>query len=160
MPCRIYDYTAYTDGGSNNLSPYGEGGSAYVLLQDGEVIKSASKGFLGTTNNRMEMLAIVSAVASIPKGSSILIYTDSQYCIQMFTAKKVGANAKNQDLIYRFRQFSSGKNVDFEWVKGHDGNEYNELCDSMCTEEIEKIRKDNGIPLFSTSNSPKVKRSK
>lgn len=154
----MYDYIAYSDGGSNNLSPYGEGGSAYILIQNGNIIKSASKGFLGTTNNRMEMLAIISAVASIPVGSSILIHTDSQYCIQMFTAKKVSVKAKNQDLISRYQQFSFGKKVEFKWVKGHDGNEYNELCDSMCTEEIEKVRIENNIPIYNIYNSHKVQR--
>lgn len=60
-------YEAYTDGSCDNLSPYGEGGSAYIILKDGIIIKESKKGFVGTTNNRMEMLAIISAVKSVPK---------------------------------------------------------------------------------------------
>ena len=61
-------YEAYTDGSCDNLSPYGEGGSAYIILKDGIIIKESKKGFVGTTNNRMEMLAIISAVNPFQKG--------------------------------------------------------------------------------------------
>lgn len=64
-------YEAYTDGSCDNLSPYGEGGSAYIILKDGIIIKESKKGFVGTTNNRMEMLAIISAVKSVPKGATL-----------------------------------------------------------------------------------------
>lgn len=74
-------YEAYTDGSCDNISPYGEGGSAYIILKDGVIIKESKKGFVGTTNNRMEMLAIISAVKSVPKGATLTVYTDSQYCI-------------------------------------------------------------------------------
>ena len=77
-------YEAYTDGSCDNLSPYGEGGSAYIILKDGIIIKESKKGFVGTTNNRMEMLAIISAVKSVPKGATLTVYTDSQYCITSF----------------------------------------------------------------------------
>ena len=46
-------FEAYTDGSCDNLSPYGEGGSAYIILKDGIIIKESKKGFVGTTNNRM-----------------------------------------------------------------------------------------------------------
>lgn len=65
-------YEAYTDGSCDNISPYGEGGSAYIILKDGVIIKESKKGFVGTTNNRMEMLAIISAVKSVPKGALLL----------------------------------------------------------------------------------------
>ena len=74
-------YIAYTDGGCQNTSIYGEGGSAYLIIHNGEMIKTASKGFLRTTSNRMEMLAIISAVCSVPNGSDLLVYSDSQYAI-------------------------------------------------------------------------------
>lgn len=77
-------YIAYTDGGCQNTSVYGEGGSAYLIIHNGEVIKTASKGFLNTTNNRMEMLAILSAVFSVPDGSDLVVFSDSQYAINVF----------------------------------------------------------------------------
>ena len=48
-------YEAYTDGSCDNISPYGEGGSAYIILKDGVIIKESKKGFVGTTNNRMDV---------------------------------------------------------------------------------------------------------
>lgn len=90
-------YEAYTDGSCDNLSPYGEGGSAYIILKDGIIIKESKKGFVGTTNNRMEMLAIISAVKSVPKGATLTVYTDSQYCITSFTNCK--KPKKDLDLI-------------------------------------------------------------
>lgn len=71
-------YEAYTDGSCDNLSPYGEGGSAYIILKDGIIIKESKKGFVGTTNNRMEMLAIISAVKSVPKGATLTDCTTFQ----------------------------------------------------------------------------------
>lgn len=124
-------YIAYTDGSCDNLSPYGEGGSAYILLNgDGSFECSGSKGFVGTTNNRMEMLAIISAVCQTPKQSELIVYTDSQYCITAFT--NVKKPKRNLDLINLYHHSVSGlKSVEFRWVKGHSGNEYNEKVDKM-----------------------------
>lgn len=156
------DYIAYTDGSCNNLSPYGEGGAAYVILDTKDnIIKQNSKGFLGTTNNRMELLAIVSAVASIPTGSTLKIYTDSQYCIQVL---KNVANANNftrpnSDVIRQYFKYASQlKQVQFEWVKGHNGDKYNELCDSLADSRTEEMRTLHNIPLYDIGNSPKIKR--
>lgn len=150
------DYIAYTDGASNNLSPYGECGSAYIILQDGKIIKQMSKGFLHSTNNRVEMLAIISAVNSIPEGSSIRIVTDSKIAINAFTYPR--EDRKNYDLIKLFLKVSENREVIFEWVKGHSGVEYNEMVDEMAQAEREKIRKENNIPVYSYKNSPKVRK--
>lgn len=131
-------YIAYTDGSCNNLSPYGEGGSAYILLCDGIIIKESSKGFVKTTNNRMELLAIVSAANSTPKGSDLVVYTDSQYCITVLTSKK--KQKSNTDLINLFHESSSHLNkVEFVWVKGHSGDEFNEYVDSLAFSAYENI---------------------
>lgn len=136
-------YIAYTDGSCDNLSPYGEGGAAYIIMKDGWVVKESKKGFVGTTNNRMEMLAIISAVNSLPIGSSITIFTDSQYSILAFTTIKKAK--KNLDLINLYHHCASKlKSVEFVWVKGHNGNKYNEIVDSMANsaykEMIEKYK--------------------
>lgn len=142
---RQFDFEAYTDGSCNNLSPYGEGGSAYIILKDGEIIKEGRKGFVGTTNNRMELLAIISAVNFIPANHSLLIHTDSQYCITVLTSKK--KQKKNTDLITLFHELSARlSNVEFEWVKGHDGNEYNELVDSMAYHSYEDMIEKYNLP--------------
>ena len=131
-------FVAYTDGSCNNLSPYGEGGSAYVILKDGVIIHENSKGFVGSTNNRLEMLAIISAVNSVPSKSSLVIYTDSQYCITAFT--NVKKPKKNIDLIRLYHQCASKlSSVEFRWVKGHSGNEYNEYVDNLAYSAYEKM---------------------
>lgn len=153
-----FDYEAYTDGSCNNMSPHGEGGAAYIILQYDNEIKRASKGLMNTTNNRMEMLAIISAVHSVPDGVSILIYTDSMYCIETFT-KEQGShskNAKNADLIESYYKYRGERRVAFKWIKGHNGNYYNELVDKLASAETESMRVKHNIPIYNKNNSPKV----
>lgn len=152
----IPDYIAYTDGSCNNLSPYGEGGAAFIVLQGDKQVCHRAKGFLGTTNNRMEMLAIISAVNSVPEGSSILVRTDSRISINAF--EKQSPKAANYDLIELYVKVANGKRVFFEWVKGHNGNEWNEFCDEMANNMMVEMRIKNNIPLYDYKNSPKCKR--
>lgn len=138
-------YIAYTDGSCDNLSPYGEGGSAYILIHKGNIIKEAKKGFVGTTNNRMEMLAIISAVKSTPKDADLTIYTDSQYCITSFT--NVKKPKKNLDLINLYHHCAGHvKSIEFVWVKGHSGDEFNELVDSMAFSAYESMIEKYNLP--------------
>lgn len=138
-------YVAYTDGSCDNMSPYGEGGSAYILMKDGEILCSASKGFVGTTNNRMEMLAIISAVCATPKGSDLIIYTDSQYCITSFT--NVKKPKKNLELISLYHHSATGLNsIEFRWVKGHNGDKYNEMVDSMAVAAYKSMIEKYNLP--------------
>lgn len=131
-------YTAYTDGGCRNLSVYGEGGSAYVILHGGEVVKTSSKGFLHTTNNRMEMLSIISAVCSVPDGAHLTVYSDSEYAIN--TLSGVWRARKNTDLMRLYELHSKRLcSISFRWVKGHNGDKYNEMVDAMCTDAIQAI---------------------
>ena len=131
-------FIAYTDGSCDNLSLRRPGGAAYVILdENGQLFKKASKGFLGTTNNRMELLAIVSVVNSLPANSEVTIYTDSRYCIMALNSKKP---KKNIDLIRLFHEICDFRiTVAFEWVKGHNGVFYNEMCDQMANSEYPKI---------------------
>lgn len=152
----IPDYIAYTDGSCNNSSPYGEGGSAFIVLQGDRQVCHRAKGFLGSTNNRMEMLAIISAVNSIPVGSSILVRTDSRISINAF--ERQSSKAANRDLIDLFIKVAKGKEVFFEWVKGHNGNEWNEFCDEMANNMMVEIRIKNNIPFYDYRNSPKCKK--
>lgn len=151
-------YIAYTDGSCDNLSPYGEGGSAYVILKDGWVVKESQKGFVGTTNNRMEMLAIISAINSLPKGSSITIYTDSQYSILAFT--KVKKAKKNLDLINLYHHCAAKlKNIEFVWVKGHNGNKYNEIVDSMANSAYREMVKKYNLPKTMIAKNDDLRRN-
>lgn len=156
------DYIAFTDGSCNNLSPYGEGGAAYVIL-DGQrnVVKQNSKGFVGVTNNRMELMAILSAVAAVPAGSSLVIHTDSQYCIQVLTNEKNANNftRPNANIIRQYFNYASRlKNIRFEWVKGHSGNEFNELVDALAQSRTEEMRVIHNIPVYDYRNSPKCRK--
>lgn len=157
--CFIPDFIAFTDGSCNNLSPYGEGGAAYIILDsNGNHIKQNSKGFLGVSNNKMELLAILSAVAAVPVGSSLLVRTDSQYCIQVLTNKRNADNftRPNANVIRQFFTYAGRlKEVRFEWVKGHDGNEYNELVDALAQSRTEEMRTIHNIPVYDWRNSPK-----
>ncbi len=135
-------FTAYTDGSCNNLHPRRPGGSAYVILDaDGELYKKASKGFVGTTNNRMEMLAIISVVSTLPRHSDVTIFTDSQYCIKALTSERP---KKNLDLVSLSQRICdadfSDIRVHFEWCKGHNGVFYNEMCDRMANAEYERLK--------------------
>lgn len=158
----IPDYIAFTDGSCNNLSPYGEGGAAYIVL-DGQrnLVKQNSKGFVGVTNNKMELMAILSAVAAIPAGSTLVVYTDSQYCIQVLTNKSNANNftRPNANVIRQYFNYASRlKAVRFEWVKGHDGNEFNEMVDALAQSRTEEMRTIHNIPVYDYRNSPKCRK--
>lgn len=123
-------YVAYTDGSCDNLSKERAGGAAYVILKDGEIAKMKNHGQLNTSNNRMELLAIISAVNACPDGAFIDIYTDSQYCILVLS--KSYKPKKNPDLYELYKKcVAHVGGVRFHWVKGHDGNTYNELADQL-----------------------------
>ena len=132
-------FIAYTDGSCDNLDPKRPGGAAYIIFnEDMKLFRKASKGFCGTTNNRMEFLAIISVVNALPKGSEVTIFTDSQYCIKTIHSKKPKMNL---DLVNKYHQIASKlKKVSFEWVRGHDGNIWNEECDRMANGEYQKIK--------------------
>lgn len=123
-------YVCYTDGSCDLLSANRAGGSAYIVLKDGEVIRIRNHGQLNTTNNRMELLAIISAVNSCPDGAYIDVYTDSQYCIRVLS--KSYKPKVNPDLYELYKKCAAHvAGVRFHWVKGHNGDQYNEMADNL-----------------------------
>lgn len=131
-------FIAYSDGSGDNLNPHKPGGLAYIILDsDGKVIKRESEGYIGVTNNQMELLAIVHIIESLPPNSSVTIHTDSQYCILAINSKKP---KKNLEILAMYHKSVSELHlkVSFEWVKGHSGNKYNEECDRMANEEYRR----------------------
>lgn len=123
-------YVCYTDGSCDNLSKQRAGGAAYIVIKDGEIIRMKNHGQLGTTNNRMELLAIISAVNACPDGACVDVYTDSQYCIRLL--QKTERPWANEDLFDLYKKCSSHvEGVRFHWVKGHDGDKYNEMVDGL-----------------------------
>ena len=137
----------YTDGAC--LGNPGPGGIGIVLLYN-ELEKKLSYGFLDTTNNRMEMLAIIVALKSLKKPCNIDLYSDSRYVIDALTkgwVLKWQANnwmrnnkdpALNVDLWEIMLDVMKGHRVNFIWVKGHSGNKYNEICDKLAQSAAEK----------------------
>lgn len=128
-------YTIYTDGGCD-VNPGGKGGAACVIVDsDGNVVRKCSEGYFATTNNRMEMRAVMLGLAQVEPGSEIHLYSDSQYTLNCLSG--VWGRKKNTDLWRKMDRIISGYSVETTWVRGHNGNEYNEMCDSMCTEAMQ-----------------------
>ena len=133
-------YSAFTDGSSDNKNPLRPGGSAYIIFDSqGNEVKRASKGFKNTSNNRMEILAIISVVNSLPYGSSVTIYSDSQYSINVLSGRWQASMNLDQVALYRRLVAEKNIKVTFEWVRGHNGDVYNELCDQMARGEYQKM---------------------
>lgn len=145
--------TVYTDGGCSG-NP-GAGGWAYVLVVDGER-KEGSGGEPATTNNRMELTAVINALDEIAgfapwRSRAILLHTDSQYVQRGMTEwigkwlsngwkTAAGDPVKNRDLWERLRELSTALAIEWRWVKGHEGIELNERCDALVQEAIAQIR--------------------
>lgn len=131
----IYDYIIYTDGGCE-CNPGGRGGYGAVIINNstGE-LTDISEGFRSTTNNRMEVMAVIKALEKIEKGTHIQLFSDSQYVIK--TMSGMFRKRKNTDLWRRLDRLVEDFSIDWNWVRGHDGNIYNERCDTLCTEAME-----------------------
>nr|WP_317427962.1 ribonuclease H [uncultured Blautia sp.] len=133
------DYLVYTDGGCA-FNPGGPGGCAAVILnrKTGERTE-LSESYQCTTNNRMEVMAVIIAMEKIPEKSVVLVYSDSQYVIK--TMEGYFRKKKNVDLWQRMDQVCRGKKIEWRWVKGHNGNPENECCDRLCTQAMQRIKK-------------------
>jgi ribonuclease HI len=130
----------YTDGSSRgNPGPGGYG----VILLSGHHRKELSKGFRLTTNNRMELWAVIAGLQAIKKNIlPVTIYSDSQYVVNA-TNKGWLANwvrtdfkggKKNKDLWLTYYELAKAFKIKFVWVKGHADNPYNNRCDELATE--------------------------
>lgn len=143
----------YTDGGcSGNPGPGGWG----VVVQADGVAKQLSGGEKNTTNNRMELTAAISALSVVkntPKfeNRKVIVHIDSQYVKNGITTwikswKMKGwvtsdkKPVRNQDLWLKLDELNSSLDVDWVWVKGHAGVEFNEVCDQLCKKEMNKFR--------------------
>jgi len=129
----------YTDGASSG-NP-GTGGFG-VILRSGKHYKEISEGYRKTTNNRMELLAVITGLESIKMpGQDIMIYSDSKYIIDSVEKKWVFnwvrtnfKNKKNKDLWLRFLEVYKQHQIRFTWVKGHNGHPENERCDELAVQ--------------------------
>ncbi|PIB36380.1 ribonuclease HI [Reichenbachiella sp. 5M10] len=129
----------YTDGSSRG-NP-GPGGYGTVLLAKGHR-KELSEGFRKTTNNRMELLAVIKGLEALKViNADVLVYSDSKYVVDAVEkgwlwgwVKKNFKDKKNRDLWERFIPAYKRNKVKFKWVKGHAGNPENERCDDLAVE--------------------------
>ena len=129
----------YTDGASRgNPGPGGFG----VILMFGDKRKELSAGFRLTTNNRMELMAVIAALEALTKKNiAITIYTDSQYIVNSVEKKWLDSwikngfkgGKKNKDLWLRFYALAKNYTIKFNWVKGHADNPFNNRCDALAT---------------------------
>ena len=140
----------YTDGASRG-NP-GRGGYGIVLKWN-ENRREISAGYRKTTNNRMELLAVIVAIETLTReGLNIKIYTDSKYVVDAVEkkwvfgwVKKQFKDKKNKDLWLRFLESYKKHSIQFIWVKGHASNRENNRCDELATQAA-----DNGNLLIDT----------
>lgn len=132
----------YTDGASRG-NP-GRGGYGTVLLYKNHR-KELSAGFRKTTNNRMELMAVIAGLEAIKKpGMDIKIFSDSQYVVDAVNRgwiwtweRKQFKDKKNVDLWRRFIELYKQHNIEFSWIKGHSGIPENERCDELAVNEAD-----------------------
>lgn len=134
-----YQLIIYTDGSSRgNPGPGGYG----AILMWGDKCKEISEGYRLTTNNRMELLAVVKALESLTKKNiALTIFTDSQYVVNSVEKKWLdkwirtdfSGGKKNKDLWLHYYKLAKDFTIKFKWVKGHADNPFNNRCDELAT---------------------------
>jgi len=141
----------YTDGAcSGNPGP---GGWGAVLMYGGKK-KVLSGGELSTTNNRMELVSVLSALEALREPCEVELYTDSQYVANAINNgwleswkkkgwKRKGGELKNPDLWIRLVPLLEQHKVSFNWIKGHAENEYNNRCDELAVTESKRYKEES-----------------
>jgi ribonuclease HI len=137
----------YTDGGARgNPGPGGYG----AVVTFGKHRKELRGAFDHTTNNRMELMAVISALELLKEPCAATVHSDSKYVVDAMTKGWLGGWKKrgwrksdkkpvlNQDLWKRLDRAGSDHKVEWKWVKGHAGNELNERCDELVHEAIDE----------------------
>lgn len=130
--------TIYTDGAARG-NP-GPGGFGAILIW-GKIRKEISGGFAHTTNNRMELMAVIEAIRALKKpGMNVTIYSDSSYVVNAVEKGWLRGwlrtnfkGKKNADLWRKYAELAQAHKVKFVWVKGHADNPFNNRCDQLAT---------------------------
>ncbi len=149
----INEVTIYTDGAcSGNPGP---GGWAAILMAGGAK-KELSGGEKDTTNNRMELMAVIEGLNALKRPCKVDIYSDSAYVVNAFEQNWIDkwirngwknsakAEVANSDLWKRLLELTSTHNVTFHKVKGHADNEFNNRCDELAVAEWKRISDGKG----------------
>jgi len=133
------ELTMYTDGASRG-NP-GPGGYGTILFWGGHR-KELSQGYRRTTNNRMELMAVIAGLQALTRdGLKITVYSDSQYVVKAWEqgwlknwiATNFKGGKKNKDLWLQFYELTKKNSIRFVWVRGHADNPYNNRCDELAT---------------------------
>ena len=133
----------YTDGACTG-NP-GKGGFGAVLIYNGRE-KQISRGYRKTTNNRMELMAALEALDLLKEECEVVLYSDSKYLTDAINSGWLESWMKNgwkkadkkpvlnRDLWEKLSELTKRHTVSFVWVKGHAGNKYNEICDTLAVD--------------------------
>lgn len=132
----------FTDGGAEP-NP-GPGGWGFVWVENGEIVKEAHGHDRHTTNNRMELTAIIEALKAMPRTQEITLYSDSDLCVKTLTLWAKGWKArgwrrkdgeiKNLELVQEaYDLLTQHPGVRMQWIKAHDGSRWNEYADALAT---------------------------
>lgn len=153
--------TIYSDGSSRgNPGPGGFGTVLHYVTPKGELVKlELSQGYVETTNNRMELMGVITGLEALNRPCDVKVVSDSQYVIKAFNEhwidswvksnwKRKSGPVLNSDLWKRLLKAMEPHRVSFEWIKGHAGHPENERCDELATqaadEEPSKLLIDEG----------------
>ena len=152
----------YTDGAaSGNPGPGGYG----VVLKCAGIQKEMSEGFALTTNNRMELTAVIKGLEALKESCEITLYTDSKYVSDAFNQGWIYAWMKkgwkkadnkpvlNKELWQRLYELWKMHDITLVWVKGHADNPWNNRCDELATSAIKEYRRMNGEKEEDTASS-------
>ena len=124
----------YTDGSC--LNNPGKGGWAFVFIKNNKIKLISSGAEKNTTNNRMELIAVIKAL-QCNKKKNVNLYSDSKLTINC--AKRIWKRKANLDLWSKYDLVSSNVIINYVWVKAHNGNVYNELVDKLAHKEASNI---------------------
>lgn len=149
------DVTIYTDGAARG-NPDGPGGYGAVLLYTDpsgkQYRKELSEGFAKTTNNRMELMAVIAALETLKRPCDVTLYSDSKYVTDAFNQHWIDGWRKrgwtkadrkpvlNRDLWERLLAAAAPHRIRWIWVRGHNGNRENERCDALATAAADALR--------------------
>lgn len=144
---RANSVTIYTDGSCHG-NP-GPGGYAAIVLQNG-VTKEVHGSDWYTTNNRMELTAVIEGLKLLSSPSNVTIITDSKYVANQINKGNLQGflsdpSRKNADLWEKVMRLSKWHKLSAEWVRGHSGNKLNQRCDSIANREATLLEKEREI---------------
>ena len=144
----------YTDGSCRVQDPEKPGAASTIVILNDIIIYEKAKSFNHTTNNQMELLAPVLALIEIERlgflNEDITIYSDSQYFINGITKwidgwiEKDFEGVKNEEL-WRILEAYRRENIKYKWVKGHNGNYFNEQVDKLAQNSMRRLKHENQL---------------